>query len=397
MGGAERLMIETTRHLVCKYHFVIVNTEPLPAESGSLHADALRTAEVYDLAETVRQEDRLVAIELLKAYYEPALVWITNGSPWQIAHARQLREIFRDTPIVDNQAYDHEHGWINSFADSDVRSADRYIAVNERIRNAMVERFGIGTQHIDLVYHGANIAHLRSDLSGSDRAQRRSALGLPANGMVFGMIGRLTPQKRPQDLVHLASRVLASGSNHHFLWAGPGELRAEIDSLRRELKAENFSLLEARADVRPLYEAMDGLIVTSEFEGLPLVVLEALAMGVPVLSTPVGAIPEVLHRFGSGQITGVPGDLLALQVAFEKFLQDLPSLRAIAMARRFEVIDAYCSDRMAAEYDASWQCAIENRRTRAQSPRSGTRISLSESAEGLAAAAGNTRLCETDS
>ena len=359
IGGAERLVVETMRHLEAKYHFVIVNTEPLPPEHGSLHGEALRYADVYDLPETMRQEDRLAAIALLKRHYRPQVVWITNGSPWQIANAGQLRAIFADTPIVDNQAYDHEEGWINALADDAVRSADRYVAINGRIRDVMLRRFGIADDQIDLVYHGANISHLREEAAEpADVAALRDSLGLPGDGLLFGMVGRLTAQKRPGDLVRLAARIAARGRTDHFLWVGPGEMRDEIEALRVSLNVENFSLLPPRPDVRPIYNAIDGLIVTSAFEGLPFVVLEALAMGVPVLSTPVGAMEEVLTRFGTGRISGAPGDLDALEAAYLGFVAELPALRATALARRLEFIDAFSSERMAAEYDASWMRAV---------------------------------------
>jgi glycosyltransferase involved in cell wall biosynthesis len=371
MGGAERLVIETTRHLAKKYHFVIVNTEPLRPEHGSLHGEALNFAEVYDISETVRREDRLGAIELLKRSYQPAVVWITNGSPWQIANAAQLRRIFSDTPIVDNQSYDHEQGWISALSEPAVRSADRYIAINSKIRTVMIERYGVADTDIDLVLHGAKISHLAGDLPKSeDRPAIRASLGLPADRLVFGMVGRLTSQKRPKDLVHLANRVASKGGNAHFLWAGPGELREELDVLCRQMSVNNFSLLAPRNDVRPIYQSLDGLIVTSEFEGLPFVVLEALAMGVPVLSTPVGAIEEVLSRFGCGRISGKPGDLDALELAFQKFVEELPVLRAAVCRRRQEIIAAFSGERMAAEYDASWTRAIAAKQRRFPAPAS---------------------------
>ena len=151
MGGAERLVVETTRHLSAKYHFVIINTEPLRPEHGSMHTEALLYADVYDIAETVREEDRLTAIELLNRYYQPVVVWITNGSPWQIKNANRLRHIFSKTPIVDNQCYDHEQGWINAFADPEVRSADRYIAINSKIKSVMIERHGVPEDSIRIV------------------------------------------------------------------------------------------------------------------------------------------------------------------------------------------------------------------------------------------------------
>lgn len=358
MGGAERLVVETMRHLTARYHFVVVTTEALTPLHGSMHREALRHAHVYDLAETVRVEDRLTAIGLLKAHYDPVAVWICNGSQWQVANAGALRAMFADTPIIDNQVYDHEEGWINAFSIAEVRSADRYIAINARIRSAMEQRYGIPADRIDMVYHGADIGHLRNAAVPPDRASARARLGLPASGLLFGMVGRLTPQKRPQDLIGLAAAVRRRGDSHQFIWAGPGELRAEMAQLRRDLDAVNFTLLEPMSDVRPLYEALDGLIITSAFEGLPFVMLEALGLGIPVLSTPVGAIEEVLAMYGSGMISGPPGDAAALEARFDEFVAALPELRDAAERGRVAFIEQFRSERMAAEYEASWQTAI---------------------------------------
>jgi glycosyltransferase involved in cell wall biosynthesis len=81
-------------------------------------------------------------------------------------------------------------------------------------------------------------------------------------------------------------------------------------------------------------------------------------MGVPVLSTPVGAIEEVLTFFGSGRIGGAPGNLDALETAFSQFVAELGEIKAVARSRRLEFIEKFSSERMANEYDASWTRAM---------------------------------------
>lgn len=355
VGGVERLVLETMRHLGDRWRFVVVTTEPLRPEQGSTHAEALHLAPVYDLAELACPEDRLQALEILQDWHAPALVWIVNGAPWQIDHAAAIRGIFNKIPIVDHQAYDHEAGWINRFADPGVRAADRFIAINQKIRCVMQERFGIHPSQIDLVYHGSNMSRVqRRDLSSDMVAVHRRHFGLDPELPVFGMIGRLTAQKRPLDLVALAKRI---GKRVQFVWVGLGELEAEVKAAIETLP--NMTLIPGQSDLRPVYEMLDGMVITSEFEGLPIVLIEALAMGVPALSTDVGAIKEVLDRYGSGMTFGPPGDIAELERAFKAFRKVLPELSQTAVGQTERVAEDFSSARMSREYEASFRKAIE--------------------------------------
>ena len=350
MGGAERLTISIMRALQDRWRFVVVNTEPLRPEQGSTHDDAAGVAEIYDLAEIA--SDRLAALAILRDWYNPALLWIMNGAPWQVEHATQIRDVFRGVPVADNQAYDHEAGWINRFGDPGVRDAERFVAINNKIAHAMRERFGIAADRIDLIYHGAEMARATPRPVGPGHvAEIRRGFGLDPALPTFGMIGRLSAQKRPMDLVALAKRA---GPRVQFAWTGPGELASEVASAA----PANFHLIPSQADVRPVLEMLDGLVITSEFEGLPVAMLEALAMGVPVLSTDVGAIGEVLARYGSGMIWGPPGDIPALLAAFKAFRRALPGLRAAAQAAAPRVAEEFSSARMALEYEATFRKAI---------------------------------------
>ena len=357
VGGVERLVLETMRHLADRWRFVVVTTEPLRPEQGSTHAEAWPLAPVYDLAELTAPEDRLRAFEILRDWHGPALLWIVNGAPWQVDHAADLRRIFADIPIVDHQAYDHEAGWINRFGDEGVRAADRFVAINQKISMVMQERFGIPATVIDLVYHGSNMTRVqRRDVDAATIAAHRTRLGLDPDRPLFGMIGRLTAQKRPLDLVALARRI---GARVQFCWVGLGELEPDVTAALA--RVPNMTLLPPRSDLRPVYEMLDGMVITSGFEGLPIVLIEALAMGLPALSTDVGAIKEVLDRYGTGMTFGPPGDLAALEAAFRAFRKALPGLRDAAIRQAAQVAEDFSSARMAREYEASFRAAIASR------------------------------------
>ncbi len=353
VGGVERLTIETMRHLAQQWRFVVVTTEALRHEQGSMHPDASEVATIYDLAELTGPDYRLRALELLRDWHGPALVWIVNGAPWQVDHAAAIRAIFNDIPIIDQQVYDHEAGWINRYGDAGVRAADRFVAINQKIRRVMEGKYGIPSGQIDLVYHGADTSRAqRRDVDADTVAGHRSRFGLDPAKPLFGMVGRLNAQKRPLDLVALAKKNPAI----QFTWTGPGEMAGEVQAALA--KVPNMRLIPSQTDLRPIYEMMDGLVVTSEFEGLPLVVLEALSMGLPVMSSDVGAIKEVLDRYGSGTVYAPPGDLTALNVTFKAFRRALPEYRAAAVRMASQVAEDFSAGRMAREYDASFRAAL---------------------------------------
>jgi glycosyltransferase involved in cell wall biosynthesis len=359
LGGVERVAIDTMRLLSDRYSFVVINTEPLRPEQGSLHREAVAHAHVYDLAEIVRQDDRLKTLRLLKEWYAPALLWICNGSPWQVEHSLPIRAIFSDLPIVDNQAYDHEQGWIAHYNQPGVRAADRFVAINERIRRTMISDYGIPANQIDLVYPGFNPCRTqRPDTPVGDKSELRARFGLPPTLPVYGMVGRLSAQKRPLDLVRLAERLQNVNYPAHLVWVGSGELQPDFTALAEGLGLRNISLIPAQWDIQPVFAMLNGLVITSGFEGLPVAMLEALSMGIPVLSTDVGAIGEVLDRFGSGMTFDPIGDIDALELAFSKFVTNLQTFRYRAVQSAPAIVEDFSNTRVVRQYDLCFQAAI---------------------------------------
>ena len=107
VGGVERNTIEIMRRLQADYDFVVVNMVGLTEAQGSLHHRVTDLAiGVFDLSELAPLDLYLTLLADLKAAYRPALVWICNGFPWQCDHAQDIRGIFRDVPIVDQEVYD---------------------------------------------------------------------------------------------------------------------------------------------------------------------------------------------------------------------------------------------------------------------------------------------------
>jgi glycosyltransferase involved in cell wall biosynthesis len=140
----------------------------------------------------------------------------------------------------------------------------------------------------------------RFDPARYDRVRERAALGLAPEAFAVGAVSRLAPEK---DLGHLlrALRLLADGdatAGHRTvaLLVGPdGGARAALEAEARALGlTDRVRFLGPRADVPAVLRALDVFALTSRYEGVPLALLEAMAMGLPVVATAVGSIPEVV-------------------------------------------------------------------------------------------------------
>lgn len=137
----------------------------------------------------------------------------------------------------------------------------------------------------------------------ADRAAARAAFGLPPNGFVFGMAARVSPQKDFPTLIQAARIVAEKLPDCSFLIAGDHQLeaphRAHYESLLPLLDEtgmrNRFFFAGFQSEMAPFYGAIDAFVLSSNWEGLPTVVLEAVLYGRPVITTEVGGIAEAIQ------------------------------------------------------------------------------------------------------
>jgi glycosyltransferase involved in cell wall biosynthesis len=154
-----------------------------------------------------------------------------------------------------------------------------------------------------------------------DRAAKRQSLGIPADALVVGSVGRLVPQKGYSHLIEAAVRVIAQEPRAYFLLIGTGRL---ADELARQAQAaglgERFQFTGSRSDVEELYGIMDLFVSSSLWEGLPTVVLESMAAGVPVVATQVAGNMELVEHGKTGWLVP-PGQSEPLAAGILQLLQ----------------------------------------------------------------------------
>jgi glycosyltransferase involved in cell wall biosynthesis len=166
------------------------------------------------------------------------------------------------------------------------------------------------------------------------RHRARALLGLPADGLVVGAVGRLAYQKAPEDLVAALAalgRPAVTG-----VWVGSGELAGKVGRAARAQLPGRFLLAGERPDVLDILPAFDVFALPSRYEGLPTVIVEAMVCRVPVVATAVNAVPDLVIPGETGLL--VPPRRPALLAAAIGQLLDSPATAATMAAAASDLV-----------------------------------------------------------
>ncbi|MBN1203279.1 MAG: glycosyltransferase [Anaerolineae bacterium] len=143
----------------------------------------------------------------------------------------------------------------------------------------------------------------------------RARFNIPSDAPLVGIVGRIVPVKNHELFLAMAERVRRAVPNAHFVIVGDGERRAEIEAQVDALRLRDAVTFTGwQHDLKPVYSDLDTLVITSHNEGTPVSVIEALAAGVPVVSTAVGGVPDLLRGGEFGRLV-LPNDADALAEA----------------------------------------------------------------------------------
>lgn len=195
--------------------------------------------------------------------------------------------------IVSERNIELERGKYANLLDKVLASVTDRVVVNAvAIRDFLVKAEGLNPAKIEVIPNGVPTF---PDFSRSDVRIVRQEWGLGAEDHIVAFVGRLVPQKNPKLFLEMAQSVLRIGFKCGFLIIGEGPLLAHlIAEVRRLGIGDAVRFTGFRLDITRILAAIDLLVLTSEWEGLPNVVLEALAVGVPVVATDAGGIRELL-------------------------------------------------------------------------------------------------------
>jgi glycosyltransferase involved in cell wall biosynthesis len=229
----------------------------------------------------------------------------------------------------------------------------RLIAVSSEIRRELV-RCGASADRVDVVLNG--IDHLKFRRDPSRQPLMRRSLGIGDHEFVIGAVGRLEPQKRFDLLLDAVARLRTIRPNIRLLIAGEGSARPALEAAIRRLELEDACrLLGHCPDVPAVHLAFDLFVQSSDYEGTPNAVLEAMALETPLVATSAGGTSELVEHDIHGLIVQ-SGSLDALVDGLSRAMADSSAAKARSRAARDRVERELSFDgrmtRVEAVYDA---------------------------------------------
>jgi glycosyltransferase involved in cell wall biosynthesis len=344
VGGAEVLADRLARRLSGRFRFVFVCLDELGELGESLRGDGVPVHVVdrkggLDLGCARRLWRRLREenVDLVHAHQYTPFAYTLLARAWH-----------RRPPILF-----HEHGRFHPdyprrkrilFNRIMLRKPDRVVGVGNKVRDALIANEGIPADRVEVIYNGIPLEAYGN--GEGERSAVREELGLFEGDFVLAQVARLDYLKDHLTAVRAIARCAASGPRIKLLLVGEGPERAAIE---KEIAAlgvhSSVRLLGLRQDVPRILAAADAGLLTSISEGIPLTVIEAMAAGLPVVSTDVGGVREVVLE-GSTALLAPAGDDEALANSILKLASDPGLCRTLGTRGRERAFERFSEETM---------------------------------------------------
>jgi glycosyltransferase involved in cell wall biosynthesis len=183
---------------------------------------------------------------------------------------------------------------------------DRVVGVGQAVRDALIANEGIPPERISVLYNGVNLQPFGSF---GDRDAVRKELGIGRDELVLIQVARLDYLKDHLTAIRTVDRVVARRRNTRLVLVGEGPERPLIEQeVKQRGLGDHVRMLGLRKDIPRLVAAADIFLLTSISEGIPLTLIEAMAAGLPIVSTDVGGVAEVVLDGCTGVLAAAKDD-----------------------------------------------------------------------------------------
>lgn len=205
-----------------------------------------------------------------------------------------------------------------------------------------------------------NAVDLEALTVSRSRQEIRAELGIPLDAIVLVSAARMVPVKALDQLIEAAEPVLAEYPNVWLLLAGDGPLFESVKAVARQSKQSDRIVMPGfRNDITDVLKASDVLVLSSLHEGIPTVLLEAMALELPVVTTAVGGIPEVVEHDKTALLTP-PGDPDALASAISRLLTDTNLRLALVDRAQKRVLQNFTAEVQASRLAMAYEDLAKN-------------------------------------
>jgi len=235
---------------------------------------------------------------------------------------------------------------------------DAFVAMSERHRDYLVNVEKLPADRLVVIPNGVD---LETFYPLGNREQFKSQLGLPSSSRVVGIVAGLRPEKAHDVFLQAAALCRERFSDAYFVLAGDGPLRSQVEAwCQQQDLTERVLLLGNRMDMPTVYAAMDVVVLCSHNENFPNTLLEAMAMELPVVATPVGSIPDIVVDQETGLLVP-PRDAQSLAAALINLLEDPQRAQAMGRAGRERVERLFTMERMVFEREELFERLLRSK------------------------------------
>jgi glycosyltransferase involved in cell wall biosynthesis len=344
VGGAEEMVLNLVRHLpadrfepqVCCIH-----------EPGPIGDEIARTGTPVASLGLIPGLRHPFAVDGIRRYLRATRPTIVHTFLLTASlYGRLAAMLARIRVIVGTEVNIYErkrpaHAWIERLL---MAGTDRVIVSAASVKQFYEQQVRADPVKVEVIYNAVDFAQLQTSVP---RSELRRTLGIADDAVVAGTIARLTEQKGHRYLLQALSDTSAL-QQLHLLVIGDGDLRSELEQMAGERGLiGRVHFLGARRDLGNLIGAMDLFVLPSLWEGLPLSLVLAMGAGLPVVSTTVAGVPEVVTDEETGLLVP-PGDAPRLGAALARLVSDRDAAARLGRAGQTSVLPRFGVDRYVA-------------------------------------------------
>jgi starch synthase (maltosyl-transferring) len=255
--------------------------------------------------------------------------------------------------VTDHLSAPPHSRWQKMLKRWEASRADVNVAVSEAVADSMSQFYGLDRDTYEVVHNGVNAP---AKLSAEERAGRRAAWDVPEDAKVWLFVGRMVEQKGVDIL--LAAWASLESPRPYLVLVGDGPERQRLEEKARALSlVDTVRFIGAVEDAGPCYRCADAVVMPSRFEGMPLVLLEAMSAGLPVVATAVGGIAEATRQ-GEMAVLVPAGDPQKLSEAIRNLDVDAARARELGKRAGEWAAQAYGEDHMVETYESLYRRAL---------------------------------------
>ena len=361
--GAQRQLLELVKGLdKDRFQPIVLILRPGDSmelefkETPGVRVVSLERKGKYDFIYPIRifQLLRQMKVDVIQPFLTPATFYsllpaILCRTPVKITTERLAQRKER----LGHRLYLKAEDFLTHFVDWTVPNS-------EAGRSYLIKR-GINPERIQVIYNGLNLSRLNCDKENVTLVRQK--LGVPPKGKVIGMLARLFPQKDHVTFLRAAAIISQSMPDARFALVGDGPLRNDLENLCKKLGlATKTTFFGEQHNVGTYLSAFDVAVLLSETEGCSNSLLEAMALGKPVVATDVGGNRELVRHGETGFLTPF-GDAEAVAEAVIALCNDPETAEAIGERAKRLVVTQFSVENMVQQYQTLYEETIQRKRS----------------------------------